>query len=188
LTTEQEKLEYLIEHIWYERWMLDHSLSRMGSVTDQFDWNAFFVSFAVHARNLYKFLTNRDGSNVKARDYVADFKHGSHEFSIAKWDQAVLHLAKARPSEADRKVDYDDAIVAHRWATKEFSRFLDMLGEPYKSSWEQRATKEAQCFTIRYNLPVHSMSSSSSSVSSSSAIQLLFGGAASKVPPRAPEG
>jgi hypothetical protein len=34
-------------------------------------WNAHFESFAVHARNLVNFLTNRDTGNFKAAAFVA---------------------------------------------------------------------------------------------------------------------
>ena len=55
--------------------MLRHTFMKFMTIHNALDWNAYFVAFAVYARNLHNFLTNDDDSrNFKADDFVDQFK------------------------------------------------------------------------------------------------------------------
>jgi hypothetical protein len=50
----------------------------------------------------------------------------------------VLHAGK-RVSDAESKVDIEDARRCYAWVEREFGRFLTDLPEPYKSAWDWKA-------------------------------------------------
>jgi len=71
--TDVAKMEYMEEHIPYELLMLRHTYQQMKSSNNQLDWNAFFESFCLHARNLYKFLRNdRVNTTFVAVDFTEE--------------------------------------------------------------------------------------------------------------------
>src|SRR5205814_9444036 len=94
------KIEYINEHLFYEYEMLQYSLDKLKSCTDQLDWNAYFVSFVVFGRNLYRFLLNRrDNRTFRVGDFTDGYrppKPGQIAGIIQKLDAQVLHLGKGR--------------------------------------------------------------------------------------------
>jgi hypothetical protein len=76
-----EKAELIRQHPPYELDMLNITLERITRVTPTTthsaipEWNAYFESFAVHARNLRDFLTNDgDSRNFQAKDFVDRYR------------------------------------------------------------------------------------------------------------------
>jgi hypothetical protein len=132
---QQTLLEYLNEHVHYELLMLRYSLLRMAAPNDQLDFNANFVSFGVHARNLYKFLRNDEG-NSKAKDYAPMFKTEGNLPPLRRWEEAIFHMGKSRPATAeDGKLVVSDAVVFANWTEDNFGRFIAEADEPYRSKW-----------------------------------------------------
>jgi hypothetical protein len=80
MSSNEEKKEYLSEHLFYELLMLRYTAMQLKEVREQLAWNSFFESFGVHARNLYDFARNeRDSRNFKASDFVDKFDCGENE-------------------------------------------------------------------------------------------------------------
>ena len=76
MSDESDRLQaYLEDHLAYEVLMLRHALTKITTFQHPLEWNAYFESFVVHARNLYAFLTNDDDSRTfKARDFINGFQ------------------------------------------------------------------------------------------------------------------
>jgi hypothetical protein len=76
----EKLITHLREHIPYELLMLRHTHRQLSQVDGQLDRNAFLEAFAVHARNLFNFLTNREDSrNLKASDFKSAYKRPAHQ-------------------------------------------------------------------------------------------------------------
>src|SRR3981189_2884944 len=99
MNEDQQKRDYLDEHLPYMLKMLRYTYGQMLQKQHYLSWNAHFESFAVHARNLVKFLTNSDARNFKAHKFVQDYKArvGDIQGAMAKLEQQVFHLGKNRP-------------------------------------------------------------------------------------------
>jgi hypothetical protein len=145
-----QMIAYLDDHLPYERMMLEYTFGKISAEQSTCDWNAYYESFAVHARNLYKFLGNED--DVRACDFVPGF-------SAAKSDETkrtfpdllkqVLHLSQVRPSAAEQKVQLDDAREFHAWLDKHFSDFLGKLPLAHKKHWNaERSVSPKDILTI----------------------------------------
>lgn len=134
-----EKNEYIKDHLRYEFLMLCHTLLRMENTKHELDWNAFYESFAVHARILYDFLTNeKDSRNFKASDYVEEFEADKRDAAISIFkdlNAQVFHLGKRRPYVNSDKVCLPQAQKVYAWIKANFENFIDQLSEPYRSNW-----------------------------------------------------
>ena len=140
-----EDLErYLDDHLPYERMMLEYTFRKISVGQSQCDWNAYYESFAVHARNLYEFLTNGDG-NAKAHEFVPDFKAKKDQSVtvpiFSKLGAQVHHLSPSRPSEEEKKVQLTDAQAIHAWIEKHFAEFVSTLPENMKPFWNEARSK-----------------------------------------------
>ena len=58
MSSRQQKVMHLGDHLPYELLMLRHSYQRTFEDRYPLDWNASYEAFAVHARNLFDFLMN----------------------------------------------------------------------------------------------------------------------------------
>jgi hypothetical protein len=142
--SEAQKLAWIEEHLAYELLMLRYVYRRLNEQQTQMEWNASFVAYAVYARNLYNFLRNEDTQNLKALDYVRNYKANVTDKSKGVFQRLrdqVFHLGKSRPTgKSDKKADLKDAEVALKWIEKHFADFIGRLNEPYSSRWKwQRA-------------------------------------------------
>ncbi len=71
MTAPDQKLEHLREHLPYELLMLRHTYDRINGNRYTLDWNAYYESFTIHARNLLDFLNNEGtGNNLKAKEFA----------------------------------------------------------------------------------------------------------------------
>ena len=140
---EVQKGLYIKEHLPYEINMLRYTQNVLnaGSVT-RLDWNALYESFAVHARNLYVFLTNEDGPNARAKDFVPAFKaekddqtKSVHQRFLAQ----IFHLGPKRPRLSQAKIGLSDINVYFSWIERNFGSFLDQLKGHYRELWPTHA-------------------------------------------------
>jgi hypothetical protein len=139
-----QKNLYIKEHLPYETEMLRYTRSVLnaGSVT-RLAWNALYESFAVHARNLYVFLTNEDGPNARAKDFVPAFRaeKDDHTKSIhQRFLAQVFHLGPKRPQLSEQKVGLSDISIYFSWIERNLESFWGELKEPYGELWPTHAT------------------------------------------------
>jgi hypothetical protein len=145
--TENQKTAYLEDHLPYEILMLRYTFQKIMAFQSQLDWNAYYESFVLHARNLYLFLTNGDGSNAKASDFIAGFKAQKTNETISAFQRLgtqVFHLGPARPSDELQKVAIVQATVVNNWLDQNFSSFIDGLDEKYRLHWQPGRADPAQ--------------------------------------------
>jgi hypothetical protein len=152
--------QHLDDHLPYERMMLEYTLQKITAGGSQCEWNVHYESFAVHARNLYYFLTNGDGTNAKAYEFVPGFKADRTATTIAifpKLSAQVLHLSPSRPTEAEKKVQLDDAKKFHAWIVLNFSKFVEALSPELRSHWNEPRSKpppiEASAYVVSTGPP-----------------------------------
>lgn len=140
--------EWLKEHLAYELDMLHFTLERISVLPESPEWNAHFESFAVHARNLYGFLTNDSGQgNYNASDFVPHFRSAKTDLTKGAFPKLlfqVLHLGKRRPTSTHGKFTLDICRQFYSWIEENFKMFTDQLGEPYASAWAGRSTGPAK--------------------------------------------
>lgn len=145
----EELASYLDEHLPYERMMLDYTFGKITTQQSQCDWNAYYESFVIHARNLYNFLTNNDGTNAKAHEFVFNFKARKSTGTISissKLLAQVHHLSPKRPSAAEQKVQADDARVLYSWIDDNFDQFIRGLPENLRTLWNESKSRPPPTF------------------------------------------
>jgi hypothetical protein len=140
MSSMNQKIEHLGDHLPYEVLMLRHSYQRTLEDRHALDWNAFYEAFAVHARNLFDFLMNRGGSNnFSARDFSACFaarKDDAVERLINQnlnWQ--VFHFGKQRKSEEDEKVGKEQRKAVFEWIEENFNVFAEALDRDLAPYW-----------------------------------------------------
>jgi len=141
MSGDAKKTAHLKEHLPYEIRMLRYTLGELTKRRSHvLEWNVYFESFAVHARNLYDFLTNSDDSrNFKAKDFIDQFatlKTDQTKGTFEKLNSQVFHLGKSRPTNQTEKANRDHAKKVASWIEKEFNRFVDGLAPRYRSEWD----------------------------------------------------
>lgn len=138
---EQQKKDWLNEHLPYELMMARYSIAQLREATFWLDWNAFLASFAVSACNLAAFLTNAEkGNNFRAHDFVEGFRSRKGDFAkaFAMLEPQVFHLGKARPTDKG-KFTLQEAVAIYDWIASEMQKFIQQLGS-WREYWnEQRA-------------------------------------------------
>jgi hypothetical protein len=130
MADENQKHNYLEEHLPYMLKMLRYTHGQMLQTQHYLSWNAHFESFAIHARNLVNFLANKDLGNFKASEFVSGFKAPTGETIgglTRKLDQQVFHLAKSRPKDVIGKFSSEHAAPIRNWIEHNFAEFLRRL-------------------------------------------------------------
>jgi hypothetical protein len=132
-----KKLLYLKEHLTYELLMLRYTAKKISQAQQQLDWNAYFESFAIHARGLYHFLVNDgDPRNFEAKHF-ASYKAKKTNETIRVFEKIhfqVLHMGKRR--EESEKVTLNDVAAVTKWVEENINGFASQLNEPYRSKWD----------------------------------------------------
>jgi hypothetical protein len=141
MTTESEREAYLKEHLTCELLMLRYTFARLSQPQYQLEWNAYYESFALHARTLFEFLTcEKDARNFKASDFC-EFKAKKDDDtngSFFRLHAGVFHLGKDR---TDNKAGIEIAQIIMQWVEQNFQVFLTKLSPQYRSCWsEDKAT------------------------------------------------
>lgn len=151
-----EKFEYLREHLPYEMLMLKYTHRNIHRTRRRLDWNAYFESYFVHARNLYHFLTNeRDSRNFKANDFVSGFSIEKPPDAVGiflKSHAQLFHLAKIRTSDPTKKLLLTDADESKHWIDENFSSFIKKLDEPFRSYWKPELSQLQEPDAIYLNV------------------------------------
>jgi hypothetical protein len=130
---QSELMEYLSDHLAYEREMLGFNFQQIHVVDSRQHWCAHFEAFCVHARNLYDFLRlDGGGTNFKADNYLRDYKSPRHLAVFNKLDEFVFHMSKAR-ARAD-KPNLAAAQKMATWLDREWAAWARRLPEPYRSA------------------------------------------------------
>jgi len=135
-----DKSEWFKEHLTYEWQMLRYAYGRLSAVTPPSpDWSCFFECFALHARNLYEFLTSeRDNRNFKASDFIEHYAADKNDLTkgvFQKIDAQMMHMSKARPSEASGKFNKRDAAKLMNWFNLEMGAFMEQMPDEIRSNW-----------------------------------------------------
>ena len=140
---DQDQRNYLDEHLPYMLKMLRYTYGQMLQRQHYLSWNAHFESFAVHARNLVKFLTNGDTGNFQATKFVRGGYRARNDdirSAMKKLESQVFHLAQNRPREAIGKFSTEpDAKKVHDWIESNFAEFLSKLGDVRKLFNDKKA-------------------------------------------------
>lgn len=142
MSDQVQKFNYLDEHLPYMLATLRYNFKKINQQLHFRDWNAYFESFAVNARNLTQFLDNADAGNFKARDFISGFRvrKGDIQGPLAKLRDQVFHLGKSRPREAEQKFDLTCAMVLNDWIEAGMQEFVDALSVADRKEWnEQKA-------------------------------------------------
>lgn len=141
MADQTQRRDYLDEHLPYMLATVRYNFNKLGQPQYFRDWNAYFESFAVNARNLIQFLDNADTGNFKASDFIAGFRirKGDIQGPLVKLRDQVFHLGKSRPRNAGQKFDLSYAKIIFTWIEAGMEEFLEALPEEYKKHWN--ATK-----------------------------------------------
>jgi hypothetical protein len=146
MATEQQKQDYLDEHLPYMLKMLRYTYGQILQSQHYLSWNAHFESFAVHARNLANLLTNNDSGNFKAAQFVPRFKARKGDISgpMTKLEQQVFHLHKGRPREAIGKFNTEHAKAVVEWVERNFADFIHELPPALRQVFNEKKSDLAQ--------------------------------------------
>jgi hypothetical protein len=133
--TEKEMFDYLDEHLPYMLKMLRYTFGQIKKDQWYLDWNAYFESFAVNARNLVEFLTNGDKGNMKATYFILGGFHRAKNESnknnitnlMKALDEQVFHLGSGRPREQSLKFGREAVGRVYPWIEKYMKEFVDAL-------------------------------------------------------------
>jgi hypothetical protein len=140
---DQQRQDYLDEHLPYELKMLRYTYGQMLQRQHYLSWNAHFESFATHAANLVRFLTNTDTGNFKASDFVKGgyrARIGDAHGAMEKLKRQVFHLAKNRPKTVIDKFSTEPhAKEVFEWIETNFADFLSKLGQLRKFFNDKKA-------------------------------------------------
>jgi hypothetical protein len=138
--------EYLT-NIRYELDMMRANLLRARSFSAngsafQLDYNSHYESWAIHARNLYKFLNSDDdrNTNYQAQDYVPGFsckKSNDTVRILQKLGPEIFHMGTRRPKNVNDQVNLGDVNVFSEWVEEAFARFLTELPAVYRGAWRE---------------------------------------------------
>lgn len=128
---EEEKLQYLKEHVTYERTMLGYTYARLHDTAPGIGWNVVYESFGIHARNLYDFLRNdgSGGTTFRANDYVANWRSPDYFASFNVLDYFVFHMSSRRTSYA--KLTLEQLQQLGLWLNTEWANWVGRLPSPY---------------------------------------------------------
>jgi hypothetical protein len=137
MSGKDERVAWMKEHLSYELLMMRFAHNELNWSDDQLEWNANYSAFALHARNLYLFLTSDKDSRIyKASDYTNLETDGKPLHGIMdNLNQQTFHPGKQR--NGAKKVGLDKAAKVYTWVEKYMDEFIDKLNEPYKSAWDE---------------------------------------------------
>jgi hypothetical protein len=120
--------------------MMRYALSRIEQDLPQLDWNVNFECFCIKARNFIDFLTGRRSSrtNFDAHNFAPGYRappRQAIQTTINQLDTDVVHTAKSRPSEAEKKITLERARKVAEWVESAIQAFVKELPEDKVSYW-----------------------------------------------------
>lgn len=125
-------LAYIKEHLKYERDMLAHAFRRVHNTPEGPDWNAFYESFCLHARNLANFFRHKE--DLSAHLFAPNHKKAEHNSVFERLNSFLFHQSKRR--EWQRKPNLCDLQEIGAWVDAEWERFVHDLKPEYKGLLE----------------------------------------------------
>jgi hypothetical protein len=137
--TEDELIDYFNEHVLYELLMLRYSSQQLERTTDQLHWNAMFAAFNVSARNLYKFLTKDNNTNVRVSDYEAHCptfepkKASPITGTYQKLQSQCFHMGKRRTEVALEKITSERIKIFSQWIESNMQELIGSFNEDFRS-------------------------------------------------------
>jgi hypothetical protein len=134
MVTDKQKIDYLDEHLPYMLKMLRYTHTELSLEQHYLQWNAKLESFAVHARNLEKFLSNNDTGNFKACDIIPNFRISPQEIAplMTKLEAQVFHLGKSRSRDKAGKISTAEINKMYLWVEEKFTEFLVKLSPEFR--------------------------------------------------------
>ena len=126
-----EMLQYLKEHVAYERTMLGYTYARLHDTAPGIAWYVVYESFGIHARNLYDFLRNK-GNNTTfcAADYVPSWTKAKPFLDFNELDVFLFHMSTKRAQHERMNLGLLQKLGT--WLDDEWAKWVRRLPEPYK--------------------------------------------------------
>ena len=138
-----DKLQYLKEHVAYERTMLGYTYARLHDTPEPISWNVVYESFGIHARNLYHFFRNEGlaGNHFKAGDYVNGWSPSKPLHSFTKLNAFLFHMSTDRT--VHEKMNLARLQQLGSWLDTEWVKWAAKLPSPYR----EIVTHDPVCIT-----------------------------------------
>ena len=142
--------EQLVEHLFYEVWMLGSTLNKLKlrDFKDQKTANALIDSFCVRARNLNEFFLeeNNRADTLKASDFATDdyvVPKASNERKVLfkKINKQISHLTNERTSEQEDKIGDPDREQMYGMLYVDLKNFSEHLKPELRPAWKIKFTE-----------------------------------------------
>jgi hypothetical protein len=142
MTREQEKIAYLREVVSFDMVMLNYAFMRLltlrrSTSEEELDLHAYLDSFALHVRNLVRFLCGKStGSDRNAADFIPDFQPPNHDClqrPLLRLEHQMLNAALSTTDLRER-FDVADARALYAWIVPAILAFQEQLNPPYRAS------------------------------------------------------
>lgn len=121
-------LAYITDHLKYEHDMLAHAFRRVHNTPPGADWNAFYESFCLHARNLAYFFRHKE--DLSAQLFAPGHKKAKHNSVFERLNSFLFHQSDRR--EWKRKPNLHDLQEIGAWIDNEWARFVSGVSPAYK--------------------------------------------------------
>lgn len=138
--TTGELARHLYNHLAYEVLMLRHAYQSLGT-SKGLDFNMAIEAFALHARVLTEFLSEKPksrGKDVRASQYAPGFKaerkDGIRE-TLDKLDAQITHFSRDRTIKPDEKFHTNLATELLDWVEYNVAKFNDALPPLFGRGW-----------------------------------------------------
>ncbi|MCK1274429.1 hypothetical protein IVB46_04125 [Bradyrhizobium sp. 61] len=163
-TIDDDKKDYMREHLHYEIEMLRFTHDRLKSISSQMLANALMESFVVHARNLMDFFYNQlDPKCFSAADFLPTGDPAAQKASFGDAGKAyglvhnqTLHLGQRRPTLDKDKVGPDERQTLRDAIESQIPAFEAALLSDYKTIWDEtkrrsEAEKKRQAEMLQFS-------------------------------------
>jgi hypothetical protein len=132
--------DFLGDHLRYEIGMLRPAHNYINQLPEGGAWNAYYECFAVHARNLVQFLSDKRTKNsFKASDFAKNYKQPDKDTikgTMQMLVEQVFRPAKNRKKHSSEKVNLDCCNKLRTWIEGALSEFDARIDEDYRSYWK----------------------------------------------------
>lgn len=142
MATAEELSEWLREHYGYELLMLRYTHRSLPQANHQLEWNTYFESCAMHARNLRDFYCGKGKNNTrKASDYCGSNVAQANEQSGAfiKINEQMDHPSTNRATDAEGgKLTARRMIEIVAWLEATHAVFIEKCDPKKKQGWDEK--------------------------------------------------
>ena len=129
---EADMLQYLKEHVAYERTMLGYTYARLHDTALGTGWNVVYESFGIHARNLYDFLRKegKTQTTFRADDYVKNWPKPKALLIFNEFDVFLFHMSTVRAER--QKMNLGRLQQIGTWLDIQWANWVGKLPSSYK--------------------------------------------------------